>query len=151
MLTPVLRSAPHSAAIRNGLPSLENLFDASDRLLHLLKRRKKADNAAQFIGDGKMLLGQKLWNKLHRKSVRVLSRVEAQSTQDAQRDTKEMEPIDVNGSVHTAHKQHQRKNVLICMRVTSRVLCGLGLKLHETLFSCPRVILSGFCKNSLKP
>ena len=38
-----------------------------------------------------------------------------------------MEPIDVNGSVHTARKQHQRKNITICVRVASRVLCGLGL------------------------
>ncbi len=52
---------------------------------------------------------------------------EAQSTQDARRNAKEMEPVDVNGSVHTARKQHQRKNVPICMRVMSRVLCGLGL------------------------
>ncbi len=33
-------------------------------------------------------------------------------------------PVDVNGGVHTARKQHQRKNVRIC----ARVLCGLGLE-----------------------
>ena len=44
---------------------------------------------------------------------------------------KQIGPIDVNGS---APKQHQRKNVPICMRVTSRVLCGLGLTLdHGTM------------------
>ncbi len=64
-----------------------------------------------------------------------------QSTQDAPRYTKEMEPIDVNGSVHTACKQHQRKNVLICVCVcvVSRVLCGLGLMLrtHPAKFGVP--------------
>ncbi len=39
----------------------------------------------------------------------------------------QMGPIDMNGGVHTARKQHQRKNVPICARVASRVLCGLGL------------------------
>ncbi len=34
---------------------------------------------------------------------------------------KQMGPIDVNGGVHTARKQHQRKNVPICARVASRV------------------------------
>ncbi len=43
---------------------------------------------------------------------------EAQSTQDAWGDAKG--PVDVNGSVHTARKQHQRKNVPICMRVALR-------------------------------
>ena len=43
---------------------------------------------------------------------------------------KQMGPIDVNGGVHTAHKQHQRKNVRICTRVVSRALCGLGLWLR---------------------
>ncbi len=37
----------------------------------------------------------------------------------------------MNGGVHTARKQHQRKNIGICTRVASSVLCGLGL----TLFS----------------
>ncbi len=46
-----------------------------------------------------------------------------------------MEPIDVNGSVHTARKQHQRKNVPICARVASRVLCGLGHKKTDLLSS----------------
>ncbi len=39
---------------------------------------------------------------------------------------KQIGPINVNGGVHTAHKQHQRKNVPICMRIASGVLCGLG-------------------------
>ncbi len=39
-----------------------------------------------------------------------------------------MGPVDVNGGVHTAREQHQRKNVPICERVTSGVLCGLGLR-----------------------
>ncbi len=55
------------------------------------------------------------------------------------RDAKEMEPIDVNGSVYTACKQHQRKNVPICVRVASRVLCGLGLDQRLGLtWSAPR-------------
>ena len=45
--------------------------------------------------------------------------IKAQSTQDAGRDAlprcKQMGPIDVNGGVHTAGKQHQRKNVPICV------------------------------------
>ncbi len=44
---------------------------------------------------------------------------------------KEMGPVDVNGGVHTARKQHQRKNVRICARVASRVLCGLGLSILQ--------------------
>ncbi len=44
---------------------------------------------------------------------------------------KQMGPVDVNGGIHTAHKQHQRKNVPICVRVVSRVLCGLGLTSFE--------------------
>ncbi len=40
---------------------------------------------------------------------------------------KHMGPVVINGSIHTACKQHQRKNVPICMRVASRVLCELGL------------------------
>ncbi len=40
---------------------------------------------------------------------------------------KQMGPVDVNGDVHTACKQYQRKNIPICARVASRVLCGLGL------------------------
>ena len=54
----------------------------------------------------------------------VLGPIQAQSTQDARR--KQTEPVDVNGGVHTARKQHQRKNVPICARVASHVLCGLG-------------------------
>ena len=38
-----------------------------------------------------------------------------------------MGPVDVNGSVHTARRQHQRKNVPICVRVASRVLCEWDL------------------------
>ncbi len=40
---------------------------------------------------------------------------------------KQMGPVDVNGGVHTARKQHQRKNIWICTHIASRVLCGLGL------------------------
>ncbi len=40
---------------------------------------------------------------------------------------KQMGPVDTNGGVYTARKKHQRKNVGICARVASRVLCGLGL------------------------
>ena len=40
---------------------------------------------------------------------------------------KQMGPVDVNGDVHTAGKQHQKKNVPICMCIASRVLFGLGL------------------------
>ncbi len=40
---------------------------------------------------------------------------------------KQMGTIDVNGGVHTARKQHQRKNIRIYARVASRILCGLGL------------------------
>ncbi len=39
-----------------------------------------------------------------------------------------MGPVVVNRSVHTAHKQHQRKNIPICVHIASRVLCELGLK-----------------------
>ncbi len=39
----------------------------------------------------------------------------------------QMGPVDMNGGIHTARKQHQRKNVPICLRVASRVLCGLVL------------------------
>ncbi len=38
------------------------------------------------------------------------------------RKCEQMEPVDVNGGVHTARKQHQRKNVQICVHVASRVL-----------------------------
>ncbi len=41
--------------------------------------------------------------------------LQAQSTQDATRKgRKQMGPVDVNGGVHTACKQHQRKNIRIC-------------------------------------
>ncbi len=46
-------------------------------------------------------------------------------TQDVQRE--QMGPVVVNGSVHTACKQHQKKNVPICVCVAWRVLCELGL------------------------
>ena len=36
-----------------------------------------------------------------------------------------MEPVCMNGSVHTAQKQHQR----VCVRICVRVLCGLDLLL----------------------
>ncbi len=39
---------------------------------------------------------------------------------------KQMGPIVVNGSVHTVRRQHQRKNIPICMRLALRVLCELG-------------------------
>ncbi len=45
---------------------------------------------------------------------------------------KEMGPINVNGGVHTARKQHQRKNVRICVRIASCVLCGLGHMTQQT-------------------
>ena len=38
-----------------------------------------------------------------------------------------MGPVIINGSVHTARKQHQRKNTPICTCVASRILCKLGL------------------------
>ncbi len=38
---------------------------------------------------------------------------------------KQMGPVVVNGSVHTARKLHQRKNILMC--IVWRVLCELGL------------------------
>ncbi len=38
-----------------------------------------------------------------------------------------MRPVDVNGGIHTASKQHQRKNIRIYPPLASRVLCGLGL------------------------
>ncbi len=44
---------------------------------------------------------------------------EAQSTQDARRDAKQMRPVDMNGSVHTARKHHQR----ICVRICARASC----------------------------
>ena len=46
---------------------------------------------------------------------------------------KQMTPIVVNGSIHTAYKQHQRKNVPICVRVASHVLCELGLMEHTAV------------------
>ncbi len=50
---------------------------------------------------------------------------------------KQMRPVDVNGGIHTARKQHQRKNFWICARVASRVLCGLGLHLVAILIKSP--------------
>ncbi len=52
---------------------------------------------------------------------------------------KQMGPVDVNGGVHTARKQHQRKNVRICTHIASRVLCGLGLKFLPCRVLFPRV------------
>ncbi len=40
----------------------------------------------------------------------------ALSTQDAHAQRKQMEPVDLNESVHTARKQHQR----ICVRIRAR-------------------------------
>ncbi len=45
----------------------------------------------------------------------------------------QMGPVDVNGGVRTARKQHQRKNVLICVRVEWRVLCELGLRQQQEI------------------
>ena len=44
---------------------------------------------------------------------------------------KQMGSVNVNGGVHTARKQHQRKNIRICVCIASRVLCGLGLKMQN--------------------
>ena len=44
---------------------------------------------------------------------------------------KQMGPVDVNGGVHTACKQHQRKIIQIYAWVASRVLCGLGLSGYQ--------------------
>ncbi len=52
---------------------------------------------------------------------------------------KQMGPVDVNGGVHTARKQHQRKNIPICTCVMSRVLCELGLRDSEGLDTCQKV------------
>ncbi len=41
------------------------------------------------------------------------------STQDGQCDAKKMGPVDVNGGVHTARKQHQRICFQICTRKSS--------------------------------
>ncbi len=55
---------------------------------------------------------------------------------------KQMGPVDVNGGVHTAHKQRQRENILICWHIASCVLCGLGLSkpsgLSESQLDCCR-------------
>ncbi len=61
-------------------------------------------------------------------------RPHSQGTRNAMRRTmqrKQMGPVVVNGSVHTAGKQHQRICVPICMRVASGVLCELGLTLID--------------------
>ncbi len=46
---------------------------------------------------------------------------------------KQMGPVAINASVHTACKQHQRKNIPICASVASRVLCELGLMEEHNL------------------
>ena len=46
----------------------------------------------------------------------LLGTTRSSSTQDAHAQHKQMGPVDVNRSVHTAHKQHQRKNIRICTR-----------------------------------
>ncbi len=53
---------------------------------------------------------------------------------------KQIGPVVINRSIHTARKQHQRKNVLIC--VASRVLCELGLMCMTTFSSVFTVVLS---------
>ncbi len=62
------------------------------------------------------------------KNFLMRSFTKAESTQDARCNAKEMGPIDVNAGVPTAHKQQQRKNIPICVRVASRVLCELGFQ-----------------------
>ena len=49
---------------------------------------------------------------------------------------KQMGLVDVNGGIHTARKQHQRKNFRICAGVASRVLCGLGLSRQLKPLGC---------------
>ncbi len=39
---------------------------------------------------------------------------------------KQMGPIVINGSIHTARKHYQRKNIPICLCVAWCVLCELG-------------------------
>ena len=58
-----------------------------------------------------------------------------------------MGPVFVNGSIHSASKQHQRKNVPICVRIASRVLCGLGLNMAKPklLFFCFFFLFSPPC------
>ena len=51
-----------------------------------------------------------------------------------------MGPIVINGSVHTAREQHQRKNIPICVHIVWRVLCELGLK-REWPVCRPAVII----------
>ncbi len=67
--------------------------------------------------------------------------LQAQSTQDARRDAKEMEPIDVNG-VSTLHASNIKGKTF---QFASRVLCGLGLVFSPALMfarsdsTCPIV------------
>ncbi len=70
----------------------------------------------------------------------------AQSTQDAGGATrcKQMGPVDVNGGVHTARKQHQRKNIRICACVASHVLCGLGLSDFSSVTHITKVVTDSF-------
>ncbi len=46
-------------------------------------------------------------------------RPETSSTQDTQREAKQMGPVGMNGGVHTARKQHQRICIRICARASS--------------------------------
>ncbi len=57
---------------------------------------------------------------------RLKQESKALSTQDAQSNSKQMEPGRVNGSVYTARKQHQRVCIRICARAFS-VDCALNL------------------------
>ena len=46
--------------------------------------------------------------------------------------TRRMEHIVVNGSVHTACKQHQRMSTKTCAEICFRVLCERGLRQHKS-------------------
>ncbi len=77
----------------------------------------------------------------------VCFRPNSHRTQDAMQ-CEQMGPVVINGSICTACEQHQRKNVLICVRVAWRVLCELGLRsrkwgrLMESVVSSPLLTLS---------
>ena len=63
---------------------------------------------------------------------------EAPSTQDAQRDTKQMEPVCVNRSVHTARKQHQSVCVRVCTLRVTDLIWVVELTLQELNREVPR-------------
>ncbi len=76
-------------------------------------------------------------------------------TLDAQSQRKKMEPIDVNGSVHTASKQHQRICIRICEFVCSRPVwigpyAGKANLFHWHVSVCP-VPFFCFCILFLPP